>query len=1043
MGGIAAERRPGIALVVVSGLLSLFLFLGVSILRLGRPDGRARTAQLELAAESGLSYAAARLSLNPCPRRDKTVEGRAESWAPREPRGTPLAAMRNPSYARGEHWQDAPLPADLVDNDDDGAVDEAGEGMGLFTPGEPILADLDGDGRFSAWSGRLRGGAGPFGLRFSLAVGSPEGRIPLNAGSLEGADRYGSPAAFAGPDGPNGVPDHKDPDIHHHKALVHVLNNLGVVRGITGRRRDVASCGDPIRCSWLGQDLVSNRPVGGYRDWAQVRSTLLGLSFAAGAGPPYTVSDVAAIEPFISLETEGPLSEGGRCTGYETSDFPRYVPVVLAAAPREVLVSLFLYLMSAPDWNWQNFPGEPGSDARASSRTGAAALKFFGGGIPLNAIVFPDEAENLADLLVQFRRANSPGWRQLHADLLAQSLSLFPQDSLDIDPTAHPIFARHWTQLKADIAFQAIALDVTVSISNSFGITRVWNLPATWGGWDLDRDFDLANGVQQRPLATFSYIRRVRYVPSPATAAYAPLDIPFQASVLQPSDFMKAQGISLAPPCRFDVEALAVSGDGPSGVLRGLSGSLRCGERLDLFSQEDFENLSRGATLAKSGIAVDDPVPDQRKDTRPDPATAENPQGRPTPYPHVVTLPRWSRRSVTSQVSGAPLWGCSRAAGAVALAARESGPQPVLGTHAYWTFKEDFDGAMSQEDDSEGPVAATPWPLKLPGMHVEDLLVHPYHVDAEIPFPGTASFAPFGGNGGPVIPEGSVSAWIPTNSQAFSVLDLNIQNGALGFLKISARRHWVLPDRPGTLFEVDVKWPSFGTPVVMDSPAFFVEDGARPRPHTPWTHHVVLTFTNHGSQTAFALHVDGEHQFPSQTPPVPPMSWTGSGAMDDVTLYKVSLKGQADEVRFHTRALSGGPGGEVQSLFNLGRITKYGRFASPTYVFDAPTRLGSCSWTGTIPPELSFDPFLVEVEGFATAPGDPGHPQPAWPSRPLLPSGRLDDLSGLAPVRSFRYRVTMDCLAVPPGTPLLDSPVFESIWFMFARPGRSPAWLSR
>ena len=62
-------------------------------------------------------------------------------------------------------------------------LDEPGETVRIFAPGDDFR-DADGDGRLSAWSGRLREGIARNCSRFALRVESSDGRIPLNAGWL-------------------------------------------------------------------------------------------------------------------------------------------------------------------------------------------------------------------------------------------------------------------------------------------------------------------------------------------------------------------------------------------------------------------------------------------------------------------------------------------------------------------------------------------------------------------------------------------------------------------------------------------------------------------------------------------------------------------------------------------------------------------------------------------------------------------------------------------------------------------------------------------
>lgn len=233
-------KRRGWALVFTSGLLSLLFGTALAFVAAARPgrsssENRLRKGESGMASESGLEYAAARLAADSYPRHLDTPGSRGDSWMPRDRKGTPVERMLNPSYAHGEPWQDTvPLTGDGIDNDDDGLIDapdDPTEGSGLFTPGEfQTAGDLDRDGRFSAWSGRMRGGRHPFDLRFTLKIEADDGKIPVNAGFLDARNRLIGGFLFTGPLPINAIPDHRDPDADpYHQALVHALNNLGVI----------------------------------------------------------------------------------------------------------------------------------------------------------------------------------------------------------------------------------------------------------------------------------------------------------------------------------------------------------------------------------------------------------------------------------------------------------------------------------------------------------------------------------------------------------------------------------------------------------------------------------------------------------------------------------------------------------------------------------------------------------------------------------------------------------------------------------------------
>ena len=122
---------------------------------------------------------------------------------------------------------------------------------------------------------------------------------------------------------------------------------------------------------------------------------------------------------------------------------------------------------------------------------------------------------------------------------------------------------------------------------------------------------------------------------------------------------------------------------------------------------------------------------------------------------------------------------------------------------------------------------------------------------------------------------------------------------------------------------------------------------------------------------------------------------------------------------------------DAERLFDLGRFARKGTYLSPLYV-TGPARLATAQWTGILPPGFPEGVFRIEVLGFADEAGTV--PRGA----PFLAAGRsgqVADLSALGPVRSFRYRMTIDATGVP--GPLFDTPFFESIRFQYQRPGEA------
>ncbi len=262
------DRRAAFALVCLAGILALLLLTTLSFLFLARLRSAGSSAasarhRARLAAASGMEYAAARLLGEGYPRASVLVTDRGDDLLFREGAGQPLEGAKNPSYSHGEHWTD--------------------DGDGLFEPGEP-WTDADADGRFTARTGRLRGAE----TRFSLAIGVEAGKLPVNAGYLGTGDRDGDL-----------VPDCSDFDVHpYHKGLATAIDNLGVILDIQTRRTPPPGGTSPdpddwILPSWLGQDLLSLRPPGGYPDLDAVDAAL--VSFG------YTVDERAAVLPHLGL----------------------------------------------------------------------------------------------------------------------------------------------------------------------------------------------------------------------------------------------------------------------------------------------------------------------------------------------------------------------------------------------------------------------------------------------------------------------------------------------------------------------------------------------------------------------------------------------------------------------------------------------------------------------------------------------------------------------------------------------------------------------
>ncbi len=288
-------RTGGIALILTAGIMTLLglmaaLFTGG--LRLTSETGHRRTDQTRsgLVSESGLSYARSRLLARTAPAPGALCRG--DDWTARGDEIPSLSPgqLSNPSYARGEPWPD--------------------DGDGIHRPGEersgPGWIDLDRDGRLSAWSGRLRLEATPFGARFALRIRSDAGLVPVNAGEL------GNPDADHDCDG---IPNRLDPEYHAWLAvnpapwadpgagmnvsLVNLLDSLGALLDISdaapepytpalGNRPPTPRHGE-ILLSRLGRRIVAARPRGGYTSVEELLP-VLGAEDYAKSAPFLTVA---------------------------------------------------------------------------------------------------------------------------------------------------------------------------------------------------------------------------------------------------------------------------------------------------------------------------------------------------------------------------------------------------------------------------------------------------------------------------------------------------------------------------------------------------------------------------------------------------------------------------------------------------------------------------------------------------------------------------------------------------------------------------------
>lgn len=440
----------GIALILVSGLLVALMLFGAVLMQLARVSGAisgtvSQGTLAKLAAESGMHYAAARLVDEPRSITDRedvlTPLNARDDWEARggEGLGVPSVALLNPSYSHGESWLDQGLP----------------DGAGVYEANNDSLAawiDLDGDGEFSAWSGRVRGGRNPFGNRFSLRIRSSAGLACVNSGELGAVDGDhdfdGVPNAedsdFKEDADNNGVEDWRDPNCADNRHLVNVLNNLGAVLDVSTKATVNYWAGEPdpnqpllgpMETSSLGIQVVSNRPRGGYGFLESLKGIL-------GAG------DYGKVEPYLTTDGEiVPIAFQVGGTVAQLSEIPfqlidageiryeRHARIDFNRAPKEIIQAALRYLSAAPvevlgsgggggggSGDGGLGGGPPPEDEPPPPPPGSPPLP---GGTP-RVRLLKDEADAVAAALVDARPLHN--WKAFLAALHAH------RDAFQVDP---------------------------------------------------------------------------------------------------------------------------------------------------------------------------------------------------------------------------------------------------------------------------------------------------------------------------------------------------------------------------------------------------------------------------------------------------------------------------------------------------------------------------------------------------------------------------------------------------------------------------------
>lgn len=999
------SRRAGMILILASGFLVMLSLVGVALVVMSRQTVPAAAAalartQAALAAESGMGYAAARLSAPALQAPIPTVANRCDDWTYRQGGGERVEGAGNPSFSHGEHWEDTPgVP------DGDGRYDP-----GLDVVTSPKWTDLDGDGRFSAWTGRLRNK-----IPFSLSIESVGSKVPVNSG------------------GDVDAPVFNDVNAKANKGLIHLLNNLGVflLTRPDGTpmnepgRRDVPAgvplgSAEPIPLSELGTHLVLNRPKGGYPDAERIGTVLDGLGYSPAA--------VESILPCLDVGPYETLVEGRLNEPIESRD----ALIELRTAPKPILAGVWLYY---GDYT-PNRLAEAGAWTRPYSRVG--------GILPFSAVqtlLFPDEAELLAEEAVSYRKTNDPSWLGLATRLFDRRSVIFQRDLADLPGLS--IAANTWCARKIDVALSA---------ASGIRLGAVGSRAGLWG-WDVD---PAQAGIQ--PPVCGACNEKVSTFPRPGTgdAWYPDGKAPYIGTI-PPSDRWAPVRLTLAPPVRFLVRSAA------QGSRR--EGRLRVAERLEIFSQSDFDNLGSEA-LAARGIQALSPSGGHRPDREDFVPRVDFPADPPRlrTYPQTATGPRWNYRSCAQGAALQQRYRQLRTVpGFVGLAGREKGSQyPYFeGSNSYWPFREDFDGNPANDLNNDN--GGNPFPPFYD-------LCGPYRLGFE-----EARWIQLG-YGAPGNPgKRSLEAWF---SWPDTGMPVSSTDGIYMRLASVAHPHqpglltpeleqtdteyvYIRGSRvvqgspvatPGTNFRVDLQvCPPFNPlfppppPIKLDLSVFVPDVDPLDPGRVNDAYHVVLTFMNTGAATRFFLTVNG-YKSPMK---VGPWNCTLQGAgsfygifrgIDELESYgidnldyKINNYVILEPDRILRRAALGrfvAPG------YGAGNPDKNPLYRSARYVLGSGARLLGFHWTW-----LGFHRVAGEIGSRLTLKGSDSLGNPLFEDRPD-PNATWTPAGGV-PLAAFEFDLEFfDPDTASPENPMIETPTLRSVWVTFTRPGHAPVWSS-
>ncbi len=577
-------ETAGIALVLVSGVTALLILVAsafaqfVHFQRCGN-EGERGARYAELAAGSGLEYAAARLMER---RADmtapRTPEARADDWQYRgggEYRREPgadfaeypvpeaLERTRSPSFSRGDPW-----------------IDDAADGIpGVRDEDEPFT-DMDGDGRFSARSGRLRGGAGPFSVPFSLRIEpGPTCRINANWGERHlpwPGNNYGFGK------GDRALEGSRNPEV----ALA--LNALGRVLDL-GAVVQIPSPPHPgdyayVTVSDLGNRILALRPPGdGYASL-----DALGRALTSG-DDPLSEDEWRILEPHLTL-TDDP-DETPYLPGSPYPPEAGLKRLDLSGAPAATLHAFWTYRIGLARSLALRYEGGLG-DLLAGSPP--AAEFDFRSGVNFGPLValFPDEVSAVVRALESARRSGNglDGY---------QSVCRIVLDRMNghghAPGVALPSEQAMYRAKKADLMMHFTKADIVpadvIEWKPSFPAIPP---PATRGTRGLDRD-PAAPGDQYDSIAVWPG----QFLFPETGQPYAGSE-PYENTGGEPR-YWPHKEFWLGPIRSFRAECVSRIA-GRSGRR---TGNLFVARPLVATTQEDFENLSWRRTSTVADLAPD------------------------------------------------------------------------------------------------------------------------------------------------------------------------------------------------------------------------------------------------------------------------------------------------------------------------------------------------------------------------------------------------------------------------------------------------------